>query len=161
MKYQSQSVARLYFVAAIALFAAQILFGLIMGLQYVVGDFLFPEIPFNVARMVHTNALIVWLLMAFMGAAYYLVPEEAERELFAPWLAVAMFWIFLVAAALTVVGYLMVPYAGLAKLTGNEFFPTMGREFLEQPTITKIGIVVVALAFLFKEPEKKKQQKKK
>jgi nitric oxide reductase subunit B len=43
----------------------------------VVGDFLFPEIPFNVARMVHTNALIVWLLMAFMGASYYLVPEEA------------------------------------------------------------------------------------
>ncbi len=149
MKYASQSVARLYFVAAIALFAAQILFGLIMGLQYVVGDFLFPEIPFNVARMVHTNTLIVWLLMAFMGAAYYLVPEEAERELFAPWLATAMFWIFLVAAALTVVGYLAVPYAGLAKLTGNEYFPTMGREFLEQPTITKVGIVIVALAFLF------------
>ncbi|HSO80185.1 MAG TPA: cbb3-type cytochrome c oxidase subunit I, partial [Chromatiaceae bacterium] len=68
MKYPSQAVARPYFVAAVALFAAQILFGLIMGLQYVVGDFLFPEIPFNVARMVHTNALIVWLLMAFMGA---------------------------------------------------------------------------------------------
>ncbi len=78
MKYQSQSVAKLYFIAAIALFAAQILFGLILGLQYVVGDFLFPEIPFNVARMVHTNALIVWLLMAFMGAAYYLAPEEGR-----------------------------------------------------------------------------------
>jgi nitric oxide reductase subunit B len=120
-----------------------------MGLQYVVGDFLFPEIPFNVARMVHTNALIVWLLMGFMGAAYYLVPEEAERELALPWLAVLMFWVFLIAAALTVVGYLLVPYAGLAKLTGNDILPTMGREFLEQPTITKIGIVIVALAFLF------------
>ena len=106
MKYQSQGVAKLYFMAAIALFVAQILFGLIMGLQYVVGDFLFPEIPFNVARMVHTNALIVWLLMGFMGAAYYLVPEEAERELALPWLAVLMFWVFLIAAALTVAGYL-------------------------------------------------------
>jgi nitric oxide reductase subunit B len=149
MKYQSQAIAKLYFTAAIALFAAQILFGLIMGLQYVVGDFLFPEIPFNVARMVHTNTLIVWLLFGFMGASYYLVPEEAERELYAPWLAVAMFWIFLVAAGLTVAGYLLVPYAGLAKLTGNDILPTMGREFLEQPTITKLGIVVVALAFLF------------
>ncbi|EGW52880.1 cbb3-type cytochrome c oxidase subunit I [Candidatus Endoriftia persephonae] len=149
MKYQSQSVAKLYFIAAIALFAAQILFGLIMGLQYVVGDFLFPEIPFNVARMVHTNALIVWMLMAFMGAAYYLVPEEAETELFAPWLATLMFWIFLVAAGLTVAGYLLVPYSTLADLTMNELLPTMGREFLEQPTITKIGIVIVALAFLF------------
>jgi nitric oxide reductase subunit B len=149
MKYQSQGVARLYFTAAIGLFAVQILFGLIIGLQYVVGDFLFPEIPFNVARMVHTNTLIVWLLMGFMGAAYYLVPEESERELYAPWLAKLMFWVFLGAALATVAGYLLVPYAGLAKLTGNELWPTMGREFLEQPTITKIGIVVVALAFLF------------
>jgi nitric oxide reductase subunit B len=149
MQYKSQAVARYYFVAALALFVAQILFGLIMGLQYVMGDFLFPHIPFNVARMVHTNALIVWLLMGFMGAAYYLVPEEAETELHSPGLAVALFWIFLVAAALTVAGYLLVPYATLAKLTGNDLLPTMGREFLEQPTITKIGIVIVALGFLF------------
>ncbi len=149
MQFKSQSVAKPYFIAAIALFVAQILFGLIIGLQYVIGDFLFPEIPFNVARMVHTNTLIVWLLMAFMGSAYYLVPEEAETELFAPWLATLMFWIFLIAAGLTVAGYLLVPYAGLADLTMNELLPTMGREFLEQPTITKIGIVIVALAFLF------------
>ena len=62
MQYKSQAVAMPYFIAAIGLFVGQIIFGLIMGLQYVVGDFLFPEIPFNVARMVHTNLLIVWLL---------------------------------------------------------------------------------------------------
>jgi nitric oxide reductase subunit B len=149
MQYKSQAVAKPYFIAAIALFVAQILFGLVMGLQYVLGDFLFPAIPFNVARMVHTNALIVWLLMGFMGAAYYLIPEEAETELFSPKLAIALFWIFLVAAGLTVVGYLLVPYATLAKMTGNDLLPTMGREFLEQPLPTKLGIVVVALAFLF------------
>jgi nitric oxide reductase subunit B len=149
MQYKSQSVAKLYFIAAIGLFVAQILFGLVMGLQYVVGDFLFPHIPFNVARMVHTNALIVWLLMGFMGSAYYLVPEESETDLFSPKLAVLMFWIFLVAAALTVLGYLLVPYATLAKMTGNDLLPTMGREFLEQPLLTKVGIVVVALVFLF------------
>jgi nitric oxide reductase subunit B len=149
MQYKSQAVAKYYFVGAIALFVAQILFGLVMGLQYVVGDFLFPAIPFNVARMVHTNALIVWLLMGFMGSAYYLVPEETETELFSPKLAIALFWIFLVAAGLTVVGYLLVPYAALAKMTGNDLLPTMGREFLEQPLPTKLGIVVVALGFLF------------
>jgi nitric oxide reductase subunit B len=149
MQYQSQSVAKLYFIAAIGLFIGQILFGLIMGLQYVVGDFLFPYIPFNVARMVHTNLLIVWLLFGFMGASYYLVPEESERELFSPLLAKGLFWIFLVAGALTIVGYLMVPYAALAELTMDSLLPTMGREFLEQPTITKIGIVIVALGFIF------------
>ena len=149
MQYQSQAVAKPYFIAAIGLFVGQILFGLVMGLQYVVGDFLFPEIPFNVARMVHTNLLIVWLLFGFMGAAYYMVPEESETELYSPKLALILFWVFLAAGALTVLGYLMVPYAKLAELTGNNLLPTMGREFLEQPLITKVGIVVVALAFLF------------
>ncbi|MET0012064.1 MAG: cbb3-type cytochrome c oxidase subunit I [Sedimenticola sp.] len=149
MQFQSQSVSKLYFMAAIGLFVGQILFGLILGLQYVMGDFLFPEIPFNVARMTHTNLLIVWLLFGFMGAAYYLVPEEAERELESPMLAILMFWIFLIAGALTVLGYLLVPYSGLAEMTQNSVLPTMGREFLEQPTITKVGIVVVALAFLY------------
>ncbi len=149
MRYQSQAVAKPYFIAAIGLFVGQVLFGLIMGLQYVIGDFLFPAIPFNVARMVHTNLLIVWLLFGFMGSAYYLIPEEAETELFSPKLALLMFWVFLVAGALTIVGYLAVPYAALAKMTFNDLWPTMGREFLEQPLLTKLGIVVVALVFLF------------
>jgi nitric oxide reductase subunit B len=149
MQYQSQSVAKLYFIAAIGLFVGQILFGVVLGAQYIWGDFLFPAIPFNVARMVHTNLLIVWLLFGFMGAAYYLVPEESETELFSPMLGTLLFWIFLVAGALTILGYLFVPYATLAELTGNDLLPTMGREFLEQPTITKLGIVVVALGFLF------------
>ena len=149
LKYQSQAVAKPYFIFAMILFVGQILFGLIMGLQYVVGDFLGGIIPFNVARMVHTNLLIVWLLFGFMGAAYYLVPEESETELYSPKLAIALFWIFAAAGVLTILGYLLVPYSTLADITFNELWPTMGREFLEQPTITKLGIVVVCLGFLF------------
>jgi len=149
MQYSSQAAAKPYFIAAIGLFVGQILFGVIMGLQYVIGDFLFPLLPFNVARMVHTNLLIVWLLFGFMGASYYLVPEESEKELHSPKLALALFWIFLGAGVLTILGYLLVPYAKLAELTGNSILPTMGREFLEQPTIIKIGIVVVVLGFLY------------
>ncbi len=149
LKYQSQSVSKLYFIAAMALFAGQVIFGITLGLQYVLGDLFFPYIPFNVARMVHTNLLIVWLLFGFMGAAYYMVPEESETELYSPLLAKVLFWVFLVAGALTIVGYLTVPYAKLAELTGNQLLETMGREFLEQPLPTKIGIVIVALGFLF------------
>ena len=149
IKYQSQAVAKLYFIAALGLFTGQIVFGLSLGLQYVIGDFLFPAIPFNIARMVHTNLLIVWLLFGFMGGAYYMIPEEAETELFSPKLALAMFWIFLVAGAATILGYVLVPYARLAEVTGNDLLATMGREFLEQPLPTKVGIVVVALGFLY------------
>ena len=149
MKYESQAVAMPYFIFALILFAGQILFGLILGTQYVIGDFLFPEIPFNVARMVHTNLLIVWLLFGFMGAAYYLIPAEAETELYSPKLAKLLFWVFAAAGTLTIIGYLAVPYATLAEITGNDLLPTMGREFLEMPTITKVGVVIVALGFLF------------
>ncbi|MDD2789848.1 MAG: cbb3-type cytochrome c oxidase subunit I [Sulfurimonas sp.] len=148
MKYSSQMVAKPYFIFALVLLAGEILFGLTMSIQYIYGDFLFPAIPFNVLRMVHVNLLIVLLLFGFMGATYYLIPEEAERELWSPLLAKITFWIFLVAGVATILGYLLVPYAELAQLTMNELWPTMGREFLEQPTITKVGIVVVVLSYL-------------
>ena len=145
----SQSVAKPYFIAALALFLGQILFGLVAGMQYLDGNFLFPAIPFSVSRMVHTNLLIVWLLMAYMGAAYFIVPEEAQTPLYSPKLALATFWVFLIAGAATILGYLFVPYDQLAAATGNAIVPTMGRGYLEQPLPTKVGIVLVALSLLF------------
>src|SRR5690554_8065793 len=102
VKFTSQQVAKPYLVFALMLFVGQILFGLVMGVQYIFGDFLLPLIPFNIARMVHTNLLIVWLLFGFMGAAYYLIPEEADRELHSPKLAMLLFWIFAIAGVLTI-----------------------------------------------------------
>lgn len=148
MKYSSQMVAKPYFIFALILLAGEILFGISMGIQYLYGDFLFPAIPFNVLRMVHVNLLIVLLLFGFMGATYYLIPEESERELWSPLLAKITFWVFAVAGVLTILGYLFVPYATLAQITFNDLWPTMGREFLEQPTITKIGIVFVVLSYI-------------
>jgi len=148
MKYTSQMVAKPYFIFALILLAGEMLFGILMGIQYIYGDFLFPMIPFNVLRMVHTNLLIVLLLFGFMGGTYYLIPEEAERELWSPMLAKITFWVFAAAGVATILGYLFVPYAELTELTFNELLPTMGREFLEQPTITKIGIVLVVLSYL-------------
>ena len=106
MKYQTQKVALLYFYGALGLFLAQVLFGVLAGTIYVLPNTLSELLPFNIVRMVHTNALIVWLLMGFMGATYYLIPEETETELFSPMLAKVQFWLFLVAAAAAVVGYL-------------------------------------------------------
>ena len=149
MKYSSQAVAKPYFIFALILLAGEILFGLLMAIQYIYGDFLFPLIPFNVLRMVHTNLLIVLLLNGFMGATYYLIPEETESELWSPKLAMVTFWVFLVAGVATILGYLFVPYATLTEITFNELLPTMGREFLEQPLPTKVGIVLVVVSYIF------------
>lgn len=91
MKYQTQKVAMLYFYGALGLFIAQVLFGVLAGTIYVLPNTLSELLPFNIVRMIHTNALIVWLLMGFMGSTYYLLPEEAETELYSTRIAVAQF----------------------------------------------------------------------
>ena len=135
MKYQSQKVALYYFVAAMALFGIQVLGGLLAGWVYVSPNFLAEILPFNIIRMIHTNALIVWLLLGFFGAAYFLIPEESEREIWSPKLAYLQL-IILVVGTLGAVGSYLVGIHG-------------GREFLEQPLWVKFGILVAALIFLF------------
>jgi nitric oxide reductase subunit B len=135
MRYETQKLANLYFMGATALFLAQVLFGVLAGTVYVWPNFLSELLPFHILRMIHTNALVVWLLLGFFGATYYLLPEEAERDIHSPLLAKIQFWIFFLGAAVAVVGYL--------------FRIHEGREFLEQPIYVKLGIVAAVLIFLF------------
>jgi nitric oxide reductase subunit B len=135
MKYESQKVALGYFVAAMALFGIQVLGGLLAGWIYVSPNTLSEILPFNVIRMIHTNALIVWLLLGFFGGAYFLVPEEAEREIW----SVKLAWLQL---GILIVGTLGAVASYLVGIHG-------GREFLEQPLWVKAGILVAALIFLF------------
>ena len=135
MKYESQKVALWYFAVAMILFAAQVTFGLLAGYIYVAPNFLSELVPFHVVRMIHTNALIVWLICGFFGAAYYLIPEEAEREIHSIKIAYIQLAIWLVGSLGAVVSYLF-------RIHG-------GREFLEQPLWVKLGIVVAALMFLY------------
>ena len=135
MKYETQKLTLLYFWGALILFLAQVTFGVLAGSIYVFPNLLSETLPFNILRMIHTNALLVWLLLGFFGATYYLIPEEAERDIESPFIAKLQFWIFFIAAIVAVVGYL--------------FRIHEGREFLEQPLYVKLAIVVAALLFLY------------
>jgi nitric oxide reductase subunit B len=143
MKYQSQKIALAYFAVALGLFLIQIIGGLLVGWVYVSPNFLSELVPFSTLRMLHTNSLIVWLLLGFFGAAYFLIPEEAEREIHSTKLAYLQLIILVVGTLGVVVTYLFNIFEG-HWLLGKE-----GREFLEQPVWVKIGIVVAALIFLF------------
>jgi len=135
MKYATQKVALPYFYGAMLLFAVQVLVGVLAGAVYVMPNLLSELLPFNILRMIHTNALIVWLLMGFFGAAYYLIPEESEREIHSPMIAYVQFGLFM--------------FGALAAVAGYVFRIHEGREFLEQPLWIKAAIVVVALMFLY------------
>ena len=143
MKYRTQNIALAYFSVAMALFAVQVTMGLIMGYIYVQPNFLSDALPFSVVRMLHSNSLIVWLLLGFFGSAYYLVPEEAERDIHSPTLAYLQLAILVLGTAGVVVTYLFDLF------NGNWLLGKEGREFLEQPKWVKVGIVVAALIFLY------------
>ena len=143
MKYQTQKIALVYFLVAMALFFVQVSMGLLAGWIYVSPNTLSELMPFNIIRMLHTNSLVVWLLTGFFGAAYFIIPEESENEIYSPKLAYLQLLILVLGTTGVVLTYTFNLFEG-NWLLGKE-----GREFLEQPIWVKVGIVVAALIFLF------------
>jgi nitric oxide reductase subunit B len=134
MKYKSQKVAYWFFALCMLLFTLQIVYGFIMGFARIGMDGLHDFIPFNTARAVHTNLLVVWLLTGFMGAAYYIIPEEAQREL------ISVKWAYIQLISLAVVGVIAI--------IGYHFNYWEGRKFLEIPRELDYLVVVNVLLFL-------------
>lgn len=134
MKYKSQKVAYWFFALSMLLLVLQITYGFIMGFARIGFDNLHEFVPFNVARAVHTNLLVVWLLSGFMGAAYYIIPEEAQREL----VSVKLAYVQLISLALV----------GVTAIVGFHFNIWEGRKFLEIPRPLDYLVVVNVLLFL-------------
>ena len=65
--YRSQQLALKYLTAAIALFGVMIIAGLLSACYYVHPDLLFGILHFNIAKILHIDTMIIWLLMGFTG----------------------------------------------------------------------------------------------
>jgi nitric oxide reductase subunit B len=145
--YQSQRLALKYFAAAIVIFGVMVIGGLIGATDFVQPRFLYPELPFNIAKIIHIDGLIVWLLMGFMGAVYWFLPGELGRETVGVRLAEVMFWILCAAVAIVFVVFVVVQYGG-----SDEFamwFINQGRKYVEAPRWAAIGVVLVMLVFAY------------
>ena len=82
MRYRTQAVAYPYFVVALLLYGLQMVFGLLSIAKYLGPDPIMRFLPFDVSKEIHTNVLlIVWVLTGFMGATYWMVPEESRTEI--------------------------------------------------------------------------------
>ncbi len=134
MKFASQKVAYWFFASAMLLFVLQLVYGFIMGFAHIGLDGLHRWIPFNTARAVHTNLLVCWLLLGFMGAAYFIIPEEADTELWSAKLAYVQLISFLAVGVTAVVCYHLNIWEG--------------RKFLEIPRPLDYLVVVNVLLFL-------------
>jgi nitric oxide reductase subunit B len=142
-----QQIAIKYFLAAMILFCAQMIFGLIAGLQFILPEFLYQILDFNVTRMIHINTMIVWLLFGFMGSVYWLVEDEAGSDLVGYKLGNIGFWVLLIAVIIVVLVYLIVQVGSGTK--SSLWFINEGREYIEAPRWADIGIVAVMLIFFY------------
>jgi nitric oxide reductase subunit B len=147
MEYESHKIAKQFFTSAIILFLIQVVVGIIAALQFVWSDFFI--LNFNTIRTLHINALVVWLLLGFMGASYYVIVEESETELWSIPLAQFQFWATILTVGLVVIGYIIMGFYPQANIT---VFGTLllneGREYIEAPRWADILIVVSVLLFL-------------
>ncbi len=135
MRYRSQSVAYWYFAVAMVLFGLQLVFGLLSATKYLGPDPLLYVLPFDVTKVIHTNLLIVWVLAGFMGATYWMVPDESRTELHSVKLAYWQLGLWVAMGVTAVIGYL--------------FRWGTGNKLLEQPLPHKLVIVVVMAMFLY------------
>ena len=98
---RSKRLGLKYLIAALGLFGVMTAAGLLSATYYLQPDFLFGLLHFNIAKILHIDTMVIWLLMGFMGAVYWFLPEEFEMEPVGIALAELLFWVF-VAAVLVV-----------------------------------------------------------
>lgn len=135
MKYKSQKLAYWFFATCMLLLSLQIIYGFIMGFAHMGYDGLHSFLPFNVARATHTNLLVVWLLTGFMGAAYYIIPEESAREIYSLKLGYIQLLSLIVVGVIAIIGFHLNIWEG--------------RKFLEIPRPLDYLVVANVLLFLF------------
>ncbi len=145
LKYESQKLGMNYFRVALVLFGAQLLFGLVVGIQFLYPGFLFETLDFSVARMLHINAMVVWMIYAMIGSVYYLLPDETGEDAVGVGLGKLAFWVLTAAVTVVVLVYLFIQVGPGEDST--IWFINEGREYIEAPRWADIGIVVVVLIF--------------
>ena len=104
-------------------------------------------LDFNVNRMVHINAMVVWMLYGFIGSVYWLVEDESGTQLVGAKLANLNFWILTTAVTVVVLVYLFIQTGPGTK--ESIWFINEGREYIEAPRWADFGIVVCVLIFFY------------
>jgi nitric oxide reductase subunit B len=142
---RSKNLAVKYLAAAIFFFGVMTLAGLLSAAYYVHPDLLFGYLHFSTAKMLHIDTMIIWLLMGFMGAVYWFLPDEFGCEPAGIAAAEILFWVFVVAVLIVASIFLLVQWGPGTETT--LWFFQQGRKYVEAPRWAALGVAAVMLVF--------------
>src|SRR3989338_2598179 len=137
MIMDSKRVIHSYFITALVLFFLQLPFGIYLASSYALAypQWIVDLIPFSTARAVHTNLLVLWMLLGFMGGGYFIAMAEGGlNKIFSPFLALLQLIILSVAGVTGIIGFF--------------FGWTQGRPLLELPFQLDLLVILGAVIFL-------------
>src|SRR5262249_9527773 len=126
-------------------FGVTTLSGLMSAVYYIHPEFLFGFVPFSVSKMLHIDTMIIWLLMGFMGAVYWFLPDEFGLEPAGIWAAEILFWVFVGAVLVVAAIYVLVQWGPGTETT--LWVIQQGRKYVEAPRWAAIGVALVMLVF--------------
>ncbi len=145
--YRSQRLALRYFAAAIGLFGVMVVAGLLSATYYVAPGLFYGVLDFHIAKILHIDTLVIWLLMGFIGAVYWFLPKELGREVVGIRAAEVLFWVFVAAVLVVAAVFAFVQYGPSDQF--SMWFINQGRKYVEAPRWAAIGVVIVVLTFVF------------
>ncbi len=141
IQYQTQRLSLRFFMLMLVLFAAQVVYGMILSAQQVDPTLLVGVLNFNVARAEHLNLGIMWIVCGFIGAILFVGPILSKRDMVAPWLIKFLFY----AVILIVVWNFFTQFLadrGIAGWWLGQPWFQQGLEYLEAGRIAGVLILV-------------------
>ncbi|MCB0819098.1 MAG: cbb3-type cytochrome c oxidase subunit I [Bacteroidetes bacterium] len=124
-----------YFVVALFLLSAGLVFGLLGALQYIIPGFLKEYLSFEKIRPLHVSSVVFWIILAATGSTLTYVQQHTKRKIYSSFLMKAQLAIFVFAIAIILISYIIGVFGG--------------REYWEFPPLLALPIAIGWILFLF------------
>lgn len=138
--YPSRVKTRKYFIGAILLLLFQMILGIAASTNFLSRDIALP-ISFDILRALHLNAMVLWILLGFIGALYYLLPGEVGRDIKHPKLIDFQFWFLMLIGIGIILSEMF--------FTGKNWWLVEGREYIEAGRLWDILLTLGLLSVVY------------
>ncbi len=143
LQFKTQKLSYRFFVSMLIFFAIQVFLGLLLAVLHWEPRLLQGILNFNVARALHLNLAVVWIVTGFIGTLLFIGPLLGQKEFKQVWLIKFLhiaLWVIVAWSIYT----LPLAQKGIGGYTenGNIAWLQQGKEFLEGGRITHILLLI-------------------